>query len=107
MKTETFVELTKLCGIETALNCIRLETLNTTLKVKNKDFTEFGSYSDRLVRKFNKKICYGHTFEQCQRFLEILESCRAFEMRVSMQGLGGCEFRTLEQILKVNGLCTH
>ena len=107
MKTETVVELSRLLGIEIALNCVRLETLNFTLKVKNKDFTESGSYSDRLIKKFNKKICYNHTFEECQQFLEILQSCRAFEMRVSMQGLGGCEFQTLEQILKVNGLCIH
>ena len=102
MKTETFVELSRLLGVETALNCIKLETLNTTLKVKNKDFTESGSYSNRLIRKFNKKICYDYTFEQCQQVLEILESCRGFEMRVSMGGLGGCTVFSLEQILKIN-----
>jgi hypothetical protein len=98
IKEETYTQLSAIMGFETTIQCIRLETIQHSLKVKATDFIE-GQLLRRILKKFNK-LYAALSIIQCNELYEMLDTLRDYETMMVMQGLGGNEFMPLADLLK-------
>lgn len=56
ISTESYSELAYVMGLDVCLNCAKLEAITAIVKPKDKDFKGTGSYQQRLMKKFKKKL---------------------------------------------------
>lgn len=99
IKLETLKELEWLEGFQTVVYVISMETIQLSIKVKNKDFLPDGFSSRRIIKKF-QKANWITSLEECHRILDITFACQEFEQREALVGLGGCVSKSLEEIIK-------
>lgn len=98
IKLETLKELERLLGFQTLVYVISMETIQMSIKVKNKDFLPDG-FSKRIIKKF-QKANWITSLEECHKILDITFACQEFEQREALVGLGGCVSKSLEEIIK-------
>ena len=75
-------------------------SINLSMKVKDKDLTVPGRYVERLNKK-TKEILWTHADEfNIDLVIKIRDAYHEYSNRVAMNGLGGCEIKTLRQIVE-------
>lgn len=73
-------------------------TINLVENVKPKDMVEAGRFTKRINKK-TRKALWEHNGEDIELSIKIRDAWTEFESRIVMDGLGGCQERTLKQII--------
>lgn len=84
---------------ELALLVVSFHTIHLAEKAKTKDFTKEGKFVDRIVGKFNK-FAWQQNKQKCDLAVSIGLALYDFEVKETLQGLGGCVFSKLSDIVK-------
>ena len=86
-----------------AMMVVQIYTINLTTKIKPKDISTPGRFTEKVIKK-SKKLFWQ--YEDCDIDLAIsLWQCiHSWENRQAMHGLGGCEKKTFKELLELNNI---
>lgn len=101
LNTDTLKELESLAGFEELVRVVTIQAiLHTTKPVIKLD--DPGAFDRKCKRKFARLL--GEDDQSAQRAMAILMVCEEFELKKTLQGLGGCVEVPLEVLLNAAGI---
>jgi len=101
LNTDTLKELESLAGFEELVRVVTIQAiLHTTKPVIKLD--DPGAFDRKCKRKFARLL--GEDDLSAQRAMAILMACEEFELKRTLQGLGGCVEVPLEALLDAAGI---
>jgi hypothetical protein len=74
--------------------------INLVTKPKPTDLNTPGRFTERINKK-TRKALWEHHPEDVELAIKIRDVWSEFENRITMDGLGGCQVKTLKQLLEV------
>jgi len=92
IKSEGFSE-------EVALVATMMCLLNCTKKVKNKHMAKSGSFEKELLETFEKAF-FEQSYDVVEEAISIWRVMYDWEVGQTLNGLGGCEKKTIRQLLE-------
>lgn len=84
---------------EEAILTVVAMTLNLTIAPELDDLQEVGRYTERL-NAATRETLREYSNELIDEVILIREAYYVFDMRQSLQGLGGCEAKTIKEIMR-------
>lgn len=99
LEQETFDELAEIAGLRAALQVASIQTLVRSCEVEFRHLEKPGTFSNDIVGRF-AEIHYQEPDGAGAQALELLHACEDYERRCAMQGLGGCEEKTLSELIE-------
>ena len=88
-------------GSEVALATIQILTISMTTKTKLKDLKTAGSFTEKIKRKV-KDLLWECDPQIIQQAFACWEVSHSWQTRQSMQGMGGCEAKTIKELVDEN-----
>ena len=85
-------------GPEVALAAVQILTVNMTTKIKPKDFKTAGRFTEKIKRKA-KDLLWECDPQVIQQALACWEVSNSWQTRQSLQGMGGCEAKTIKELV--------
>ena len=85
-------------GPEVALAAVQILTVNMTTKIKPKDFKTAGRFTEKIKRKAKDLLCECDP-QVIQQALACWEVSNSWQTRQSLQGMGGCEAKTIKELV--------
>lgn len=85
-------------GPEVALATIQILTINMTTKIKLKDLKTAGRFTEKIKRKV-KDLLWEYDPQIIQQAFACWEVSYAWQTRQSLQGMGGCEAKTIKELV--------
>jgi len=83
---------------ETALCVVQIYSINLLLKPKVSEMMGEKSFEERIIKKA-KKLLWESDPSVIEQSIKIWKQVHNWESRKTMQGLGGCEYKTFRQLL--------
>ena len=84
---------------ELALMVVSFHTIHLVEKIKLSDFKKEGKFANRIIEKFKKRVWQQNRYK-IDLAINIGLSIYDYEIKESMQGIGGCKFKRLSDIVK-------
>jgi len=94
-----YEDVEKVYGHTVAIHVVMINTINMTLKPKLKDIVHKGRFEKRMLKRFDTL----HTLSDQERtqVINVWTAWHDFDMRREMQGLGGCEMKSLMECVEL------
>lgn len=73
-------------------------TVNLTTKAKQKDMLDPGRFTNRINQK-TRDLLWEHNKDDIELAIKIRDAWTEYSNRQSFDGLGGCEKKTLQEIV--------
>ncbi len=86
---------------EVAVLAIILLSMNISKNVKNRHLKKHGLYAEGLVKAF-KDLMWDEDPERIKEAISIWEVLHDYDTCRELQGLGGCEFKTIHELIAKN-----
>lgn len=101
LKQDTLKELGALVGFEELVRVVTMQAILHTTKPVIK-LEDPGAFDRKCKRKFARLL--GEDDQSAQRAMAMLMVCEEFELKRTLQGLGGCVEVPLEDLLGAAGI---
>ena len=88
-------------GPEVALAAVQILTVNMTTKIKPKCLKTTGRFTEKIKRKV-KDLLWECDPQIIQQAFACWEVSHSWQTRQSLQGMGGCEAKTIKELVDEN-----
>ena len=95
---ELFNQVQSEFDTEIALCVVQIYSINLLLKPKVAEMIGEKSFEERIIKKA-KKLLWEIDPSVIEQSIKIWKQVHNWESRKTMQGLGGCEYKTFKQLL--------
>lgn len=85
---------------KTALAVLQVVTINSTLKMKELEWSVAGQRVKRITKRA-RKILWELSDDEFNLVMSLWDVSHDWEVRQTLQGLGGCEVKTFKALLGV------
>jgi hypothetical protein len=85
-------------GEEKALHVCIMVAIGLSIKPKKRDFISPGSYTNKILKK-SRQVLWELNDKEFNEVTEIFNTVHEWEIRQSMEGIGGCTKKTFKEIL--------
>ena len=83
-----------------ALMVVQIYTINLTTKIRPKDISHPGRFTEKVIEK-SKKVLWQSEDSDVELAILLWQCIHSWENRQAMHGLGGCEKKTFKELLEL------